>query len=103
MNAHNIGCLLVTDNNDKLMGIFTEADVLMRVVGQVDDLAESTVADYMTADPIVLTSNLPIAHALHVMSLHGFRHLPLVDAHNRPEGIISFRDVVRYIKNHISE
>jgi CBS domain-containing protein len=80
------------------MGIFTEADVLMRVVGVVDDLATAKVMDYMTADPVALTADLPIAHALHVMSLHGFRHLPLVDSEKRPEGIISFRDVVRFIK-----
>jgi 2-oxoglutarate ferredoxin oxidoreductase subunit beta len=98
MNAHNIGCLLVTDERDKLMGIFTEADVLMRVVGLVDDLTTAKVVDYMTADPVALTADLPIAHALHVMSLHGFRHLPLVDENNRPEGIISFRDVVHFIK-----
>ena len=102
MNAHNIGCLLVTDANDKLMGIFTEQDVLQRVVGLVDDMATAVMADYMTPDPIVLTSNLPIAHALHVMSLHGFRHLPLIDDNNRPDGIISFRDVVRHIKKNWS-
>jgi CBS domain-containing protein len=89
---------LVTDERDKLMGIFTEADVLMRVVGLVDDLTTAKVVDYMTADPVALTADLPIAHALHVMSLHGFRHLPLVDENNRPEGIISFRDVVHFIK-----
>ncbi|MCB8945863.1 MAG: CBS domain-containing protein [Ardenticatenaceae bacterium] len=103
MNAHNIGCLLVTDDSDKLMGILTEADVLLRVVGLVEDMAVAKVADYMTADPVALTANLSIAHALHVMSLHGFRHLPLVDNEKRPEGIISFRDVVRYIKASWSE
>ena len=103
MNAHNIGCLLVTDDSDKLMGIFTEADVLMRVAGLVDDLSGAKVADYMTADPVAVTADLPIAHALHIMSLHGFRHLPLVDEAKRPEGIISFRDVVHYIKASWSE
>jgi 2-oxoglutarate ferredoxin oxidoreductase subunit beta len=103
MNAHNIGCLLVTDGSDRLIGILTEADLLMRVAGLVDDLAAAKVMDYMTADPVALTADLPIAHALHVMSLHGFRHLPLVDDEKRPEGIISFRDVVRYIKRSWAE
>jgi 2-oxoglutarate ferredoxin oxidoreductase subunit beta len=103
MNAHNIGCLLVTDESDRLIGILTEADLLMRVAGLVDDLATAKVVDYMTADPVALTADLPIAHALHVMSLHGFRHLPLVDDEKRPEGIISFRDVVRYIKRSWAE
>ncbi len=102
MNAHNIGCLLVTNDADELIGIFTERDVLMRVAGTVDDMTVAKIADYMTVDPVTLTAELPIAQAVHEMSLHGFRHLPLVDANNRPEGIISFRDVVRHLKEKLN-
>ena len=98
MNAHNIGCLLVTDADDKLVGVFTERDVLMRVAGLVLDLSQVTVGDYMTHEPLALTADLPVAHALYLMSVQGFRHVPLVDDANRPEGIISFRDVIRYLK-----
>lgn len=98
MNAHRVGCLLVTDRDDRLIGIFTEKDVLMRVTGLVDDLTAVPVANYMTPNPIALTASLPIAQALHEMSMHGFRHVPLVDGDGRPEGIISFRDVVRHLK-----
>jgi CBS domain-containing protein len=98
MNTHRIGCLLVTDARDKLVGIFTEKDVLHRVVGLVADLETAVVADYMTPDPIALTADLPIAQALHEMHVHGFRHLPLVDDEHRPEGIVSFRDVVHHLK-----
>ena len=101
MNQHNIGCLLVTDADDRLVGIFTEKDVLLRVAGQVDNLAEATVMDYMTRDPLALKADLPIANALHLMSVHGFRHLPLVDDEHRPTGIISFRDVVGYLNSAI--
>jgi 2-oxoglutarate ferredoxin oxidoreductase subunit beta len=98
MNAHGIGCLLVTDETDRLIGIFTEQDVLRRVAGLADNLAAAKVADFMTPNPIVVTADLPIAQALHEMSVHGFRHLPVVDGEYRPEGILSFRDVVRYLK-----
>jgi 2-oxoglutarate ferredoxin oxidoreductase subunit beta len=98
MNRHSIGCLLITDAKNQLVGIFTEKDVLHRVVGLVDDLETAVVADYMTPDPIALTADLPIAQALHEMHVHGFRHLPLVDDQYRPEGIISFRDVVHHLK-----
>ncbi|MEZ4515656.1 MAG: thiamine pyrophosphate-dependent enzyme [Chloroflexota bacterium] len=102
MNTHNIGCVLVTDDDDRLIGILTEWDILMRVAGQVDDLAEATVAQYMTPDPIAVNGNLPIAHALHLMSIHGFRHLPLVDDTHRPMGVVSFRDVVRHLKENLA-
>jgi CBS domain-containing protein len=98
MKAHNIGCLLVTDKDDRLVGIFTEHDILNRVIDQVEDLSTAHVSDYMTAEPIALTHDMPIAQALHEMSTHGFRHIPLVDEEQRPNGIISFRDVVRHIK-----
>lgn len=97
MNSHNIGCVLVTDENDRLVGIFTERDVLMRVAGLVEDLAAALVESYMTPNPVAVKADLPIAHALHLMSVYGFRHLPLVDDDNRPIGIISFRDVINYL------
>jgi 2-oxoglutarate/2-oxoacid ferredoxin oxidoreductase subunit beta len=103
MNTHNIGCVLVTDTNDRLTGIFTEWDVLMRVAGLVEDLSTAVVGDYMTADPVAVRADLPIAHALHLMSINGFRHLPLVDEQHRPVSIISFRDVVRHLHADASE
>ncbi|MFQ5419132.1 MAG: thiamine pyrophosphate-dependent enzyme [Anaerolineae bacterium] len=102
MNVHNIGCLLVTDDNDQLQGIFTERDVLNKVAGLVEDLSAAKVSDFMTANPISVKGDLPIADALHLMSIHGFRHLPLVDDQKHAEGIISFRDVVRFLKNSLS-
>ncbi|WP_420645838.1 cyclic nucleotide-binding/CBS domain-containing protein [Candidatus Leptofilum sp.] len=102
MNGHRIGCLLVTDAQDKLVGIFTEKDLLHRVVGLVEDMDTAVIADYMTPDPIALTADLPIAQALHEMHVHGFRHLPLVDEEHRPEGIVSFRDVVHHLKEKLA-
>jgi 2-oxoglutarate ferredoxin oxidoreductase subunit beta len=101
MKAHNIGCLLVADAQDRLIGIFTERDVLTKVAGLVDDLSAATVADHMTPNPMTLQPDQPVAHALHLMSVHGFRHLPLVDEQNRPTGIISFRDVVGFLKRRL--
>ncbi|MBX7250574.1 MAG: CBS domain-containing protein [Candidatus Promineofilum sp.] len=97
MTSHQIGCVLVTDETDRLVGIFTERDVLMRVAGLVDDLKATSVNAYMTPNPVAVQADLPIAHALHLMAVHGFRHLPLVDEDNRPVGVISFRDVVHYL------
>lgn len=102
MNSHNIGCLLVTDELGRLAGIITERDILMRVAGLVEDLAGAVVADYMTVEPFALKSDTPIKHALHLMSVHGIRHVPLVNEHYQPEGIISFRDLVRYLKQNFS-
>ena len=103
MNRHNIGCVLVTDAENHLAGIFTEWDVLMKVAGIVDDLSQRTIAEFMTPEPVALKEELPIAHALNLMSIHGFRHLPLVDDNGQPTGIISFRDVVGYLNEALEE
>ncbi len=103
MNRHNIGCVLVTDAENHLAGIFTEWDVLMKVAGIVDDLSQRTIAEFMTPEPVALKEELPIAQALNLMSIHGFRHLPLVDDNGQPTGIISFRDVVGYLNEALEE
>jgi CBS domain-containing protein len=102
MTNHNIGCLLVVDENGRLVGVFTERDVLNRVACQVEDLTHAHISDFMTPEPFALQADMPIKHALHLMSDHGFRHLPLVDDDFKPDGVISFRDVVRHLKERLS-
>jgi CBS domain-containing protein len=85
-----------------LVGVFTERDVLNRVACQVEDLTHAHISDFMTPEPFALQADMPIKHALHLMSDHGFRHLPLVDDDFKPDGVISFRDVVRHLKERLS-
>jgi 2-oxoglutarate/2-oxoacid ferredoxin oxidoreductase subunit beta len=100
MQESNIGALLVVDAVRQPLGIFTERDVLFKIATQVDDLSAFTVADFMTPDPDVLRADMPIAHALHLMSIHHYRHVPIVDDQGRAISIISFRDVVSYIEKY---
>jgi CBS domain-containing protein len=64
----------------------------------VENLAEAKLSDYMTGSPVTLPETAPIAHALSLMSNYGFRHLPIVDEGRVPIGVISFRDVVRFMQ-----
>jgi CBS domain-containing protein len=96
MQERHIGCVLVT-HEERLVGIFTERDVLNDVVGRAVDPAEMRVSELMTPDPETLPSSAPIARALNKMSLGGFRHLPVVDAAGRPVSVISVKDVVDYL------
>ena len=65
-------------------GIFTERDVLTRVVGARRDPARTSLGDVMTAEPEALTRDHRVAYALHCMSVAGYRTVPLVDAEARP-------------------
>ncbi|MEX0701806.1 MAG: CBS domain-containing protein [Planctomycetales bacterium] len=95
MAARGFGCLLVEEEG-RLVGIFTERDVLDRISGDLS-LAERPVSEFMTRDPVTIARNDTIAYALHQMDLGGYRHMPIVDAEGRPNGIISVRDILRFL------
>lgn len=102
LKEEGVGCVFVTGEDDELVGIFTERDVLYRVAGLIEHLEEVPVESLMTPRPSSLKTTQPISHALHLMGLHGFRHVPLVDENGKPTGFISFRDVVRFIEENFA-
>ena len=99
LKSRNYGCVLITGHGGELVGIFTERDVLLKVAGLIDDLDGTPVERLMTPGPTVLRASDPISRALHLIGLHGFRHVPIVDEDNRPVGFISFRDIVLFMES----
>ncbi len=89
------GCLLVMKDS-KLVGIFTERDILQKVAGQITDLKSRQVGDLMTPDPETLKPTDSVASALKMMYIGGYRHLPVV-SDNQPTGILSIRHLLGYI------
>ncbi|MCI0712221.1 MAG: CBS domain-containing protein [Chloroflexi bacterium] len=100
MQDNNIGAIVVVDSSKRPIGIFTETDVLRKVATQIEDLSARRVVDFMTRNPDVLQSHVPIAHALYLMSIHKYRHLPIVNEDGVVIDVISFRDVVKYIQDY---
>ena len=96
MLEKSVGCVLIEDKG-KLAGIFTERDIMRRVLGRGFDHKKIKVGDYMTPAPEYLHLDDPIAFALNRMSVGGFRHVVLVDNNEKPIGFVSVRDVVDYI------
>ncbi len=97
MLARRQAGVLIVDAAGRLIGIFTERDVLTRVVGRGLDAARTALADVMTANPEALTAAHRVAYAIHCMSVAGYRTVPLVDADRRPIGIVTVGDVVRWL------
>lgn len=89
--------VLVVDGDGRLVGIFTERDVLTRVVGKDLDPKRTPLAAVMTANPEALAVNHRIAYAVHCMSVAGYRTVPLVDQDRRPVGIVTVSDVLRWL------
>lgn len=98
----NVGFMALADDDGRLVGVFTEGDVFTKISCNIEDLSQEKVKDYMTSDVTTLKADTSIAQALHLMSIHGFRHIPIVDDKGRPEGVISIRSVVRYLEEHFS-
>jgi 2-oxoglutarate/2-oxoacid ferredoxin oxidoreductase subunit beta len=102
LKENNIGCLLLVDDEGKLAGVFTEGDIFTKVACNIEDLSQARVRDYMTANVTTIKADAIIAYALHLMSIHHFRHVPIVDDEGRPTGVISFRSVVHYLRENFS-
>ena len=97
MRAHHVGSVLVVNKAGILVGIFTERDCLMKVLGIVPDLRTALVKDFMTPDPVCERPDVSLAFALNLMSNGGFRHVPIVDSDRMPIGVVSIKDVVEHI------
>ncbi|MGH0034803.1 MAG: CBS domain-containing protein [Myxococcota bacterium] len=100
MQKQHRGCVLVTEDgsaHSKLVGIFTERDILLRIIDRGRNPATLELAEVMTPDPECLTSNAQIAWVLNIMSVGGLRHVPVVDEHGRPVAVVSVRDVVQFL------
>ncbi|MCI0377417.1 MAG: CBS domain-containing protein [Gemmataceae bacterium] len=95
MNEHRTGCVLV-ELNGKLAGIFTERDVLTKVIFRENNRSW-TVAQVMTKEPETLDAGASIAFALNKMSVGGYRHIPIVDRAGKPVGVVSVRDLVDFL------
>ncbi len=89
--------VLVVDGDGRLIGIFTERDVLMRVVGQGLDAATTPLSRVMTRKPEALQLRDRVAHALHSMAVAGYRTVPIVDGAGRPIGVVTAVDINRWL------
>jgi CBS domain-containing protein len=97
MAKHEIACLLITQH-DKLVGIFSERDVLNRVAHRYDEIKFKPVRDYMTDKPAAVYETDSPAKALNLMATGGFRHVPILNVEDKVVGIIGPRRVTAYLQ-----
>jgi CBS domain-containing protein len=96
MNEHKVGALVVIDDGRGVVGMFTERDVLRRVVGEQRDPTATHVEDVMTTEVACATPDTSIEEARGAMKNRRIRHLPLVDDDGRLTGLISIGDLNAY-------
>ena len=92
MKENNIGSVLVVDAG-KLVGIFTERDLLAMVAGGAG--LDKKLGDVMTRNVVTVRPDDPVVKAVCKMVDYNIRHVPVVDDSGAPLGMVSARDVLR--------
>lgn len=95
MNRHNIGSVVVLDDVE-LVGIFTERDVLVRVVAVDLDAETTPVQQVMTQDPVCVTPEMSVEDAMLLVTERRFRHLPVMHD-GALRGLVSSGDLTRWL------
>jgi len=96
MRDAQTGCALVLDDQGKLVGIFTEHDVMRKLVGTGDVAQNTPVSGLMSRNPETLRESDSVASALNKMALGRYRHVPIA----RRDGgysVASIKSVLKYI------
>ncbi|MBK5241550.1 CBS domain-containing protein [Clostridium sp.] len=90
MREHNIGSIPVK-TQEKVVGIVTDRDIIMRCVAEGSDLKARKVRDIMTSNPVLGDQNIDVNDAARIMSERQIRRLPIV-SNNELVGMISLGD-----------
>lgn len=98
LKEQRTGSVLVCDTDGKLVGIFTERDVLRLMAKGADP--ESPVEPYMSAPPVTIATDATVSEAIQKMSRGGYRRLPMVDGDGRPTGTVKVSGIVHYLVEH---
>jgi CBS domain-containing protein len=92
MRASNVGALPVVEG-DRLLGVITDRDIVVRAIAHGDDPSQTTVGETMTSNGVASCEEHPIERAMGLMSEHQVRRLPVVDGEQRLVGMVSLGDL----------
>lgn len=90
-----VGAVAVVENGI-LVGIFTERDLMKRVVGEDRDPGATVVREVMVNGPVEVSADTARSRALELMVQNHFRHLPITDGKGKVLGMLSIRNLLRH-------
>ncbi len=94
MDEEHVGCLVVVDSARKPLGVFTERDLMVRLVVADRDPSKVQIKEVMTRDPFVLDGAERLLKAAREMQTRHIRHLPVTES-GKLVGVLSLRDLLR--------
>lgn len=92
--VRNIGAMAVCNDKDEVVGMFTERDVLRRVVPESLRIEQVHIKEVMTMHPATVTADTSVFDVYHLMNELNFRHVPVVEG-NKLLGMISIKDIAK--------
>ena len=98
MNAQKIGALLICDGGE-VLGIFTERDVLTRVLENERDPAATKISEVMSTEVVTVGPSTHVEEAMAVITERRCRHLPVLDD-GKLVGLVSIGDLTRWVSRH---
>jgi CBS domain-containing protein len=101
MATEDVGAIPVLDG-DRLVGMVTDRDIVIRVIARGKDPRGMTVREIATGDLVTLRADQDLSEALRLMAQHQVRRLPVVDDGDRLIGIVSQADVAREARERAS-
>ncbi|MEZ6141908.1 MAG: CBS domain-containing protein [Zavarzinella sp.] len=100
MQKENVGCVVICEAG-KLVGLFTENDLMVRVLA-VDKPLTTSIEEVMTSNPVTANIKDHVRTVVRKMKSGGYRHIPLVDDDNRPVGLVAVKKIIHYVVEHYS-
>jgi CBS domain-containing protein len=95
-----IGCVLVGENN-RLAGLFTQRDVLNKVAERFDEVKGLPIRELMTSNVVAVYDTDPAAAALCAMAAGGYRHVPVLNMHEKVVGIVAPQRVTAFLQKYL--
>ena len=103
MGARDVGTLVILDDDRCPVGIVTDRDLVVCVLGKKKDPDETLVGEVMSRNPETVSESTSIEDALGRMRDQGVRRLPVVDFEGRLEGMVSLDDILGLIVEEFDE
>ena len=95
----HVACLLVAEN-ERLLGVFSERDVLNNAALEFDEVKDHCTSDVMTSNPVYVHDTDSPAAALSVMAISGYRHVPVLDKSDQLVGVVSPQRVTAFLQRY---
>ncbi len=102
MSRNSTSCLVITsEDSRRIRGVFSERDLLNKVVLLESEAFLSPISAFMTKDPVTFLPDTSVLHALRTMNERAFRHVPLVDFDEQLVGVLSIQDFIRALSEEV--